>query len=253
MKKEELIEINKPDTVANNFLFDLVQDLRNYKFSSSKWFAWTNEKHDFLKISTYLNHQEADLKMFKNIMIELKKYYDFTYLLEIINPVENGIKIEVSKMRYREKVEVIPEIIPKEKEKEYLNISREELISICEDSIVGFEDWDNRDSYSAQVLVSDIFSLLNTGASYRIHQEQETLWIEFLNVTTEQASNMNKYYLDYDSLEDFRNKYPDYEMFDGYGLEIYRYSTQDELDDTYIGGYLPTRARLDKVDGADWY
>jgi len=27
MNTEELIEINKPDTVANNFLFDLVQDL----------------------------------------------------------------------------------------------------------------------------------------------------------------------------------------------------------------------------------
>jgi len=130
--------------------------------------------------------------------------------------------------------------------KEY---TREELIQICKDAIVPCEKWNDRDSYSSQVLISDIHALLSTGAEFEIGEntDDDTIWIYFKNLTEEQKNNRHQYQLSIDSREDyFEKRDPDYEteMFDGHGIDI---------NSSYLGGYMPTRKRLEESNGEDWY
>jgi len=126
--------------------------------------------------------------------------------------------------------------------------TRDELISICEDGVVKWQDWGDRDSYMAQVQLSDIYSLLRVGAEYDCQVENDrTIWIDFHNVTNEMIDDAKNYRLDYDDREKYLEEHDyDYEMFDGKGLDI-------KYDRTEYSGYMPTRTRLKETQGGDWY
>jgi len=127
---------------------------------------------------------------------------------------------------------------------------REELIEICEDAVVPCENWDNRDSYSAQVNIQSIYALLKANVKYVVYQEDETLWIEFGPITKEDVKECRKYYLGIDSIDDYFNlkDVNNEEMFYAYGLSI-----SNENIGEKIRMYMPTRKRLQEVSGKDWY
>ena len=124
--------------------------------------------------------------------------------------------------------------------------STEDLITICERAVVPFTEWGNRDSYSAQVQLSDIYSFLKSGCDYTIgdNTDERTIWISFENITEQQEDEAWRHNLNIDSLDDYRKEFGyDGEMFDGYGLR----NSNSKL------GYLPTKKRLQESNGGDWY
>jgi len=126
-------------------------------------------------------------------------------------------------------------------------MEREELIKICEDAVVPYTKWGDRDSYSAQCNISDIHGLLSVGAEYNIGGEtnEDTIWIIFKNITDKQEHDYTRHLLPIDGLEDyFGEGGHESEIFDGGGINI---------GGAYLGGYMPTRKRLEEVDGEDWY
>lgn len=101
------------------------------------------------------------------------------------------------------------------------DITREELIELCQDGIVPQRKWYNRDSAGAQRQLGEARALLSAGCEYRVLREgslksnDRTIWIE---------------------IESEGFAYHDY---DG------------PLDrETY---YIPTRKRLNENADSDWY
>lgn len=126
-----------------------------------------------------------------------------------------------------------------------MEYSKEDLIQICHDGVVPFRDWTNRDSYSAQVNLESIYCGLMANIPYSLKIEDTTIWINFEEPTEDQRNDLCKYSLPIDSLDDYREEfgYED-EMFDGNGIDWYS---------TWLGGYIPTRERLDSAGSGDWY
>jgi len=132
-----------------------------------------------------------------------------------------------------------------------LTMERQELIDICLDAVVPFKEWNDRDSYSSQVLLESIYQGLKAGVDYTVKIEGETIWIYFEEPTEGQRKKLQENRLDIDSRDDYIKWYlEEYgdecypEMFDGYGIN---------WDSPYRGGYLPTRERLNYANGGDWY
>ena len=148
-------------------------------------------------------------------------------------------------------------------------ITREDLISICERSVVSYRAWDNRDSYSAQVNVADIYKLLKGGCDFKYNIENDrTIWVSFINVTREQLDEAKSHNLNIDSIEDYFEEYGrSSEMFYGYPFSVEEnlfktITVDDEANDDilsmeyytgHLGGYLPTELRLREANGGDWY
>lgn len=126
--------------------------------------------------------------------------------------------------------------------------TREELINICERSVVSFMDWNNRDSYSSQVQLVDIHRLLIIGAEFEIKIESETISVNFINLTEDLKGKYRDigYELQIDNLEDYFEEFGrDNEMFEGNGIDI--------NCEYGCSGYLPTLKRLEEANGRDWY
>ncbi len=130
-----------------------------------------------------------------------------------------------------------------------MRYTRKILIGICRDAVVHHEKWQNRDSYSSQVLVQSIYKGLTSGLKYKITDDTDdrTIWIYFDEPKNHDFLNKGEY-LEISSLEDyFKDCDPNYEseMFTGYGIDFFG---------NYRGGYLPTRKRLEETGiGNDWY
>jgi hypothetical protein len=122
-------------------------------------------------------------------------------------------------------------------------MNKDDLIQLCIDSYVPFTSWSNRDSYSAQQNVKNIYQLLKAGAPYTFSIEGDTIQIEFSNVY-QFFDVIETISFNIDSREDYLEENPDDEMFDG--SSIY------DCGDAFYG-YLPTRKRLDNSHGGDWY
>ena len=140
--------------------------------------------------------------------------------------------------------------------KETLN--RSQLIEICEKSILPYQKWENRDSGASQVMIADIYRMLKSGAEYEYTIEnQYTIWIEFKNLTYEiirKAISNDIYNLNYDTVEEYLEKFPEEEMFEGYGLDLGRLTEKDfKKEKIILRGYLPTFERLKQANGEDWY
>ena len=132
---------------------------------------------------------------------------------------------------------------------------RKYLIELCEDAVVHHTKWRDRDSYSAQKSIQSIYKGLTAGLDYRIvtkeispsyYSSDWTLIIEFLQPIDFKKLEGGKH-LEISSREDyFRDCDPEYdtEMFDDEGIDFYSSYTQT---------YMPTRQRLEKTIGNDWY
>ena len=98
--------------------------------------------------------------------------------------------------------------------------TREQLIGICESSIVNEDVWSNRDSAMSQKGVGKCWALLKAGCNFKVLTEggfvtdDRTIWVEI----------------------DFRG----FSTFEGSGKETSTF-------------YLPTPERLKKSNGSDWY
>jgi hypothetical protein len=127
--------------------------------------------------------------------------------------------------------------------------TREELIEICKDAVVHHTKWGNRDSYSAQLGIKDVYKGLTAGLPFIIDDDSNdrTIWIEFIQ-PVDLAILENGENLEISSREDyFKDCDPEYEseMFDGRGIEF---------ESTYTITYMPTRKRLEECGiGNDWY
>ena len=109
------------------------------------------------------------------------------------------------------------------------DLSREELIAVCDRAVVPKEHWHDRDSYSAQKGVAICRMLLLTGHDFEVRTkaryerdgcvtDDRTIWVEVTNIRGFMAVEMGM----------------------GEGAE----------SDTF---YLPTAKRLDESTGRDWY
>lgn len=99
--------------------------------------------------------------------------------------------------------------------------TREELITICEQSFVPQSKWFNRDSQSAQCQLGEAYALLKDGCDFivlvngNLKTDDRTIWIEI----------------------------------ESEGFEHHDWGGSNEKE-TY---YLPTQKRLDDQKGSDWY
>lgn len=101
---------------------------------------------------------------------------------------------------------------------------RAELVSICEAAIVPMDHWHDRDSAQAHEGVGRAWAMLRAGAPFHVITEgdlcvtdDETIWVEI-------------------EWEDFN-----------------RFEWGDDVDRKSETFYLPTRARLERTLGHDWY
>lgn len=122
-----------------------------------------------------------------------------------------------------------------------MKYTKKQLISICEDAIVQQEKWADRDSFSSQLQLGQALVLLKAECKFEIitrenadsystcYSDEDTIWIKFW------AKNFKWF----DILDGDTEEYPN-------GLSCF-----DNGDDLMF--YLPTRKRLEKKKGKDWY
>ncbi len=127
-------------------------------------------------------------------------------------------------------------------------MTREELIELCEDSVVHWTKWHNRDSYASQVGIQSIYKGLTAGLDYRIivrRDNPETWIIEFLQPIDFEKLKDGKH-LEISAREDYLKEFgSDVEMFDGEGIDFHSGYTQT---------YMPSRERVNRIGiGNDWY
>ena len=108
-------------------------------------------------------------------------------------------------------------------------LTRGALISICERAIVDVAKWRNRDTPSSQEKTGMLWALLKANCQFEILFEKDglctvnqTIWIRVWS--------------------------PKFRHFDWDGFDLNNKETME--DETF---YLPTIARLDMVNGSDWY
>lgn len=106
-------------------------------------------------------------------------------------------------------------------------ISRDELVALCEAGIVPEEKWSNRDSYSSQTKLGMAWALLKAGCDFKVlyadpespswslGTDEDTIWIEIYSK----------------------------------GFHYFEWGEGKE-EDTF---YIPTRKRLKSRKGRDWY
>lgn len=124
-------------------------------------------------------------------------------------------------------------------------MNREELISICNDAIVPWNEWNDRDSFVCQQNVNQCHQLLKAGAEFNFSVNKDSISINFFNLNEEIIKNSFSFSLDYDDISLFKEENPDSEIFEYYNSVDY--------SDTEKSCYLPTRELLIKRNGSDWY
>jgi len=263
----ELIDICYPDSPANNLRFVFERALQKREFVSGQWFAFTNEEHNILILSTKVS-SNTDVIILEMELEKLKKYFTFKSDILITSKSKEREKrqgwsitisiLDIEDIKYVRPVMRTLDDIKEEKKVAQNNnaINRDELISICEDAIVPWQNWQNRDSGSSQYLVTDIYSLLKAGCDYEVTIENgETIWITFIDVTYDIVRDaIDNYNLYCDDIDEYKEANPEDEMFYGYGLSLGEISVKNINDGNYhLSGYLPTRKRLKESDGEDWY
>lgn len=122
-------------------------------------------------------------------------------------------------------------------------MNRDDLISICERSIVPWEEWNDRDSFVSQLNVNECYGLLSAGADFDVLIEGDTISVKFKNLTKEIIEKSWSFNLPYDDVELYQEANPDFQMFEYYATV--------EIDAKETSCYLPTEERLRK--GGDWY
>jgi len=108
--------------------------------------------------------------------------------------------------------------------------TREELIEICESAFVPEDQWYDRDSCEAQAKLGTAYAFLKAGCKFQIMTE-ETEPQGMTVCTTDKHTIWLKFWV---------------KNFDHFELGGGPY----EHDEIF---YLPTKKRLKKVKGGDWY
>jgi hypothetical protein len=124
-------------------------------------------------------------------------------------------------------------------------MTREELISICFKSIVPWTEWNNRDSYVAQLNVNQCYSLLCINADFNVNINNDTIEIVFINLNPEIIRESCFFNLEYDDYSLYKEAFPEEELFE--------YYNSVDIDDKQKYCYLPTLNRLEERNGSDWY
>lgn len=103
------------------------------------------------------------------------------------------------------------------------NYRRQDLIKLCEDGVVAHKRWDDRYSAETQRQLGEVWALLKAGCDFEILHEKggldtdaDTVWVEI-------------------TLTDFM------------GFEL---GVDNNAKEHF---YIPTRERLNKNKGMDWY
>jgi hypothetical protein len=137
-------------------------------------------------------------------------------------------------------LEIVKSFEPKPEPVNPNEYTREELISICEAAFVPQKQWNDRDSHSAQMGVAKAYMMLKNGCKFKIITQEnrerdsscvtdeDTIWIEFWVHTFGWFENGG-------DMDDEDN--------DGY-----KFASGEDFH-----YYLPTRKRLKKAAGGDWY
>ena len=108
-------------------------------------------------------------------------------------------------------------------------LTRDALISICERAIVDVSKWRNRDSPSSQEKTGMLWALLKANCQFEILFDKDGLCTNEYTIWLRVWS-------------------PKFHHFDWDGFDL---NDKDTMEDETF--YLPTIARLDAVDGSDWY
>lgn len=105
------------------------------------------------------------------------------------------------------------------------DVTREELIDLCEQGIVPQDYWHDRDSQGAQASLGKAWALLKAGCDFSLsdspRSDADTWWI--------------------------RIRSEGFTYFEWRGLEPDERILENDLF------YIPTSARLDRANGEDWY
>ena len=137
--------------------------------------------------------------------------------------------------------------------------TREHLIELCHKSIVKKEFWHKDNSHEAQMNIVDIHGYLVAGCDFSctIHAD-DTIWIEFNNITKQQYLKALSTHLEIDSYK--REDEALYTKGDNHIIylgERESYSLTDDFKDDiltqYMIFYMPSEKRLKKCNGKDWY
>lgn len=137
--------------------------------------------------------------------------------------------------------------------------SREELIELCHKSIVKKEFWHKGGSHEAQMNIVDLHGYLSAGCDFSctIHAD-DTIWIEFDNISKQQYIKALSINLEIDSYkkedEALYTKGDNHIIYLG---EREFYSLTDDFKDDilqqYMLFYMPSEKRLKKCNGKDWF
>ena len=137
--------------------------------------------------------------------------------------------------------------------------TREHLIELCHKSIVKKEFWHKDNSHEAQMNIVDIHGYLVAECDFSctIHAD-DTIWIEFNNVTKQQYLKARSTPLEIDSYknedEALYTKGDNHIIYLG---ERENYSLTDDFGDDilkqYLLFYIPSEKRLKKCNGKDWF
>ncbi len=124
-------------------------------------------------------------------------------------------------------------------------MKREDLIEICEKSIVPWQKWNDRDSYVSQLNVNECYGLLSAGADFNTTVSGDTIIVNFKNLTPKIIEKSWDFNLPYDDVSLYQEANPDFQMFE--------YYASVEIDEKETSCYLPTKERLKQTEGEDWY
>jgi len=109
---------------------------------------------------------------------------------------------------------------------EHLKLTREDLIQLCKDGIVPVDKWRNRDTPQSQEKLYLALGLLSAGCEYRL----DTYFYR------------ENYGADYDTIW-ISIEWPSFDTFEN--------GDNGVPNETHF--YIPTRERLEKSKGGDWY
>ena len=79
--------------------------------------------------------------------------------------------------------------------------TKEDIIKLCDDGVVHFSEWDDRDTPSAQSQLATARAYLIAGCPFRmcikgsIRSDDETVWIEIKHYKFEDEPSFHTYYI----------------------------------------------------------
>ena len=121
----------------------------------------------------------------------------------------------------------------------FINMNNQDLISLCEKSVVPFQEWHDRDSYIAQSQLYELYIFLKLNIDFTLKVEQDTIWI-YIDLNDDVRNKVRQYCgptLEIDCRDDY---------FDHFGYESEMFDHYFDLSRDQLSFYLLTKERLEK-------